>query len=211
MGVIGIFIKFISIIIKSSKFPFRVFCKIKNRMLFGHFGAKSRVYSPIRVLGYKNIYIGTSVMIHSHSWLQAVPLTGFFPKLLIGDNSTLGDFVHIVSTSLVKIGKNVLIANNVYISDNAHEYERINIPVKMQSIKQLRKVILGDGCWVGEHVSIIGASVGKNSIIGANSVVTHDIPDYCVAVGSPAYIIKRYNFTSHQWEKTDKKGKFLKL
>ena len=50
-----------------------------------------------------------------------------------------------------------------------------------------------------------------NSVVGANSVVTHDIPDYCIAVGSPAYIIKRYNFTSHQWEKTDKKGNFLKL
>ena len=90
-----------------------------------------------------------------------------------------------------------------------HCFEDINTPIKNQPIKQLKIVVIGEGCWIGEHVSIIGASVGKHSVVGANSVVTHDIPDYCVAVGSPARIIKRYNFDTKQWEKTDKDGNFL--
>jgi serine/threonine protein kinase len=90
-----------------------------------------------------------------------------------------------------------------------HSFEDISVPIKDQPIKQLKNVVIGEGCWIGEHVSIIGASIGKHSVVGANSVVTHDIPDYCVAVGSPAYIIKRYNFESRKWEKTDRKGNFI--
>ena len=48
---------------------------------------------------------------------------------------------------------------------------------------------------------ILGASVGKHCVIGANSVVTKDIPDYCVAVGSPAVVVKRYNTINKKWEK----------
>ena len=55
-------------------------------------------------------------------------------------------------------------------------------------------VEIGDGTWIGENVCIIGASIGKQCVIGANSVVLKDIPDYCVAVGLPAKVIKKYNF-----------------
>ena len=54
-----------------------------------------------------------------------------------------------------------------------------------------------------------GASIGKHCVIGANSVVIHDIPDYCVAVGAPARIVKRYDFSAQQWRKTDQKGNFI--
>lgn len=98
---------------------------------------------------------------------------------------------------------------SVYVSDNVHEYEDITQPIHKLPVKQLKKVILGEGCWIGEHACIIGASIGKHSVVGANAVVTHDIPDYCIAVGTPAYIIKRYNQDTHKWEKTDKKGNFI--
>ena len=100
-------------------------------------------------------------------------------------------------------------ADKVYISDNLHNYEDINAPVHSQAIKQLNPVIIGEVSWLGENVCIIGASVGKQSVIGANSVVTKDIPDYCVAVGAPAYIIKRYNFETKQWERTNPDGTFI--
>lgn len=77
-----------------------------------------------------------------------------------------------------------------------------------QPIKQLNHVRIGEGAWLGENVCIIGASVGKQSVIGANSVVSKDIPDYCVAVGAPAIIVKRYNFDKNQWEKTFPDGTF---
>ena len=70
-------------------------------------------------------------------------------------------------------------------------------------MKQLNEVLIGEGSWIGENVCIIGAFVGKNSIVGANSVVTNNIPDYCVAVGAPARVIKRYDHKDNQWVKNN--------
>jgi acetyltransferase-like isoleucine patch superfamily enzyme len=61
--------------------------------------------------------------------------------------------------------------------------------------------VIGEGSWLGENVCVIGASIGKHCVIGANSVVTKDIPDYSVAVGIPAKVIKKYNFNKCEWEK----------
>jgi acetyltransferase-like isoleucine patch superfamily enzyme len=69
--------------------------------------------------------------------------------------------------------------------------------------------MIGDGAWLGENVCVIGASVGKQSVVGANSVVMQDIPDYCVAVGTPAKIIKRYSFEKKEWLRTNEKGEFI--
>lgn len=63
-------------------------------------------------------------------------------------------------------------------------------------------VSIGDDTWIGTNVVIAGTiKIGKHCVIGANSVVTTDIPDYCVAVGSPCRVIKKYNKSSGLWEK----------
>ena len=92
-----------------------------------------------------------------------------------------------------------MIADKVYISDNLHEYTNVCIPIIEQPIIQKKNVSIGSGSWIGENVCIIGATIGKHCVIGANSVVTHDIPDFSVAVGSPAKIIKRYDFSQNKW------------
>ena len=99
--------------------------------------------------------------------------------------------------------KHVLTADNVYITDNLHNYENVEMPIKMQGIKQISTVHIGEGTWIGENACIIGAKVGKNCVVGANAVVTKDIPDYCVVIGAPARIIKRYNLKSTVWEKVE--------
>ena len=61
-------------------------------------------------------------------------------------------------------------------------------------------IIIGDGVWIGQNAIILpGVSIGDKSIIGAGSVVTHDVPSYCVAVGNPARIIKKYSNTEKKW------------
>ena len=89
----------------------------------------------------------------------------------------------------------------MYISDNLHGYKDIKTPIWKQPIVQNRDVEIGEGSWIGENVCILGVHIGKHCVIGANSVVTHDIPDYSVAVGSPAKVIKRYDFENNQWVK----------
>lgn len=185
---------------------FRIFYQNK----FKHFGRKSRIILPLNLNGVKNITIGESVFVAYKSWLAAVPLTGEAEcKLVIGDGTNIGNFNHIYATKSITIGKNVLTADKVYISDNLHGYEDVAIPIIHQQIKQIGTVVIGDGTWIGENVCIIGAKVGKNCVIGANSVVTKNIPDFCVAVGAPSYIIKKFCQNSNEWKKTDKVGNFL--
>ena len=71
------------------------------------------------------------------------------------------------------------------------------------------EVEIGENSWIGENVCVIGCKIGRNSIIGANSVVTKDIPSYCVAVGSPARIVKRFDLGLNLWRKSDEKGDFI--
>lgn len=96
----------------------------------------------------------------------------------------------------------MLFSPNIYITDCDHEYRNINIPVKDQGIVQRdQSVSIGEGSYIGINTVIVGnVKIGKHCVIGANSVVTKDIPDYCVAVGSPAKILKKYNLTSQLWE-----------
>jgi acetyltransferase-like isoleucine patch superfamily enzyme len=179
------------------------------KLTLGSIGKGSKLIKPTLSEG-KRIFIGSKVYINLNAWLACVPLTGDTNcKLIIGDGTYIGRFSHIYATSKIEIGKKVLMADKVYISDNLHSYENINLPVIDQPVKQASAVLIADGAWLGENVCVVGASVGRNSVVGANSVVTKDIPDYCVAIGSPAVIIKRYNFDNQQWQKTDKDGQFI--
>lgn len=191
----------------------KLFSFIRNRKYsrsFKSFGEDSYIDNPLNISGSENISIGKNVYIAYKSWLTAVPYTGNLDcELRIGNGVKIGNFNHIFSTHRVIIEDNVLTADKVYISDNLHSYEDINLPVIAQPIKQCKDVVIKEGSWLGENVCIIGSCIGKHCIIGANSVVTKDIPDYCVAVGAPAKIIKRYCFKTSEWKKTDSFGNYI--
>jgi acetyltransferase-like isoleucine patch superfamily enzyme len=183
------------------KYCCRLLWNILNRRRFGKLGKYSFIKSALKLQGCKQIYIDDRVIINDKCWLAALPLTGAITCCLeIGEGSIIGHFNHIYCTKNIKIGKYVLTADKVYISDNLHGYSDIAKPIMKQSIIQKGAVEIGDGSWLGENVCVLGAKIGRNCVIGANSVVTHDIPDYCVAAGLPAKIIKRYNQRSNLWE-----------
>ncbi len=172
---------------------------------FGAIGKSVYIFSPMQIDGAKNIFIDNGVHIGYKTWLAALPQTGAEEcSLVIGEDCSLGNFNHIYATHSICFEKKVLTADKVYISDNVHDYHDIKLAIKEQPIVQKRDVRIGEGAWLGENVCVIGASVGKHSVVGANSVVTKDIPDYCVAVGIPAKIIKRYDFEKKEWIKIDK-------
>lgn len=166
---------------------------------FKYFGNGISLVSPDDIQGEEYIEIHDNVSINTMIWLLALKQDDCIPKLIIKEGVNIGRFAHIVSLRNVILEKNVLIADKVYISDNIHEYKDILIPIKNQVIKFKSDVVIGENSWIGENVSIIGVKIGKHCIIGANSVVTKDIPDYCVAVGSPALIIKKYNIQESKW------------
>lgn len=110
----------------------------------------------------------------------------------IGNGSEIGERCRISIANSLDIGEKVLLSPNVYITDCDHEYRDINVPVIDQGIVQKgQKVSIGGGSYIGINAVIVGnVKIGKHCVIGANSVVTKDVPDYCVAVGSPARMIK---------------------
>lgn len=93
----------------------------------------------------------------------------------------------------LNMGEKVLLSPNVYITDCDHEYCNLEVPVIDQGVVQRGQTVsIGDGSYIGINAVIVGnVKIGKHCVIGANSVVTKDVPDYCVAVGSPSRVIKK--------------------
>jgi lipopolysaccharide O-acetyltransferase len=130
------------------------------------------------------------------------------PLIHIGTDVSMNDYVHIGAVESVTIGDRVLIASKVFISDHVHgSYGRDGIhsdPRVAPAVRPLSAapVIIEDDVWLGEFVSVLaGTRIGKGSIIGTMSTVVRDIPAYSVAVGSPARVIKQFNFSNGVWEK----------
>lgn len=158
----------------------------------------------------KNVYIGKHCNLKGKDKIvleDAViirPFTQIWTNngsIKIGNGSEIGERCRISITNSLNIGKKVLLSPNIYITDCDHEYRNINISVIDQGIVQnYQKVSIGDGSYIGINSVIVGnVKIGKHCVIGANSTVTKDIPDYSVAVGNPAKIIKVYE--KNKWVK----------
>lgn len=157
------------------------------------------IHRPLKIQGHAFIHIAAGVFIHDHTWLGAYALDDNIPELRFEEGVCIGHYNHFSCAGKIVFGRNALTADKVFITDNTHAFDRIDVPISQQPIRRLKPVIIGDGAWIGENVSIIGCSIGKNSVIGANSVVTKDIPDYCVAAGNPARILQRYDHATQAW------------
>ncbi|PUE42383.1 DapH/DapD/GlmU-related protein [Limnohabitans sp. Bal53] len=174
----------------------------KNK--FKNFGRRTRLVFPIAIESPGNISLGDDIYIAAQTCLATRPLSPYSPcTLRIGDGCKIGRFNHIYATGSIILHQNVLTANGVYISDNYHDYRDIQSPIVNQPVLQGGHVEIGEGTWIGHNACVLGVRIGRNCVIGANSVVTHDIPDYCVAVGAPAKIIKRYDPDSNTWRRAD--------
>lgn len=166
---------------------------------YRHIGRHSVVMKPIQIDGANNISIGNKTYIAHGAWLLGRTRKDNQPSLKIGDHVQIGHYAHITAGYNIEIQDSVLLADKVYISDIGHSYQNIDLPILAQNERILGQVLIGSGSWIGENVCIIGASVGKNCVVGANSVVISDIPDFCVAVGAPARIVKQYDVIEKRW------------
>jgi acetyltransferase-like isoleucine patch superfamily enzyme len=172
------------------------------RHVFASLGLRSSVINPLKIAHPEYIHVGRQVTINSFTWLGVYPQPGFDrPRLEIGDGSEVGHFNHITCVNCVKLGAKVLTADRVHISDNEHVFADIKVPIIDQGVTSRGPVDIGEGTWLGENVNVLSCRIGKHCVVGANSVVISDIPDYSVAVGVPARVVKRYNLEKGQWLK----------
>tara|TARA_A100001035_G_scaffold181136_1_gene144054 strand:+ start:1009 stop:1599 length:591 start_codon:yes stop_codon:yes gene_type:complete len=191
----------------------KIYRKVINKIFtfiysfsFKKLGHKSVLSVPFLVEGAKYISIGKKVYVRSNAWMSALNHENYKSndvKLSIGESTYIGRNAHIVALKNIRIGKDVLIGDNVYIADNYHIFDRIDLPYKDQGIGFKSQVVVGDGTWVGENVCIISSKIGKQCIVGANSLVIDDVPDYTMVAGSPARIIKKFNHRSKIWQRVD--------
>lgn len=178
---------------------YRIKTQIILKGKFYSIGKKTVINKPMQLDDTQTVKLGNSVYIAQYCWLMGHGKDKI--TMQIDDNTTIGHFAHIIAYHSVKIEKSVLIADRVFISDCTHSYNNIDLPVLFQKVNNISNVKIGEGTWIGENVCILGASIGKHCVIGSNSVVTKDIPDFCVAIGAPAKIIKKYDKINNEWQK----------
>ena len=170
---------------------------------FGGFGRGSSLGWPTGpVFGERCIWIGSDTLIAPHVTLSAGMAnwekTFTEPVVRIGDRCLIGRGTAIVGHLAIDIGDDVYTGMNVYITDQNHGYEDLNLPIGVQ-VPSVKPVTIGPGSWIGSGAVILpGATIGAHVVIGANSVVRGEIPDYSVVVGVPGRVVRRHNGTEWQ-------------
>lgn len=162
-----------------------------QRPRFARLGRHAVIHPPILMTSPDSISIGDGTVIMEHAFLNVKPGAGS-ASLTIGDRVYVGRFAHINALKNVVIEDDVLINHKVTLGDESHRFEDTTVPILSQGTFFDGGVLLRRGCWIGTGSIIMpGVTVGRNSVVGANSVVTADVPDYTVVAGAPAREIRK--------------------
>ncbi len=177
------------------------------RFFFSRIGTHSVITGRSRIVGYRHIEIGENCWIGDNLRLEAVcSYAGikYSPFLSIGNNVCINQNFHCTCAEKVSIGDGTSFTANCGVFDIIHPYNDINVNPREAVIKT-DPVIIGKDCLVGMNSVILpGTQIGNHCVIGANSVVSGIFPDYCVIVGAPAKVIKKYDFISKDWIRVEK-------
>lgn len=184
---------------------------IQYKPLFKEYHYSDIIKNPIQITP-EYIELGENVTIWYHGRILGVSKYNditFNPSIILHDGVKIQQNIHLTCANSIEIGDNTAIAANVTITDINHPYTNINIPIERQNL-EVSPVKIGKDCKIYNNVVILpGTIIGNHVTIGANSVVLGTIPDNCVAVGMPARIVKKYDYSSGLWKKTDKGGNFI--
>lgn len=171
---------------------------------------------PRRIHGSDRMHIGDDVTLGPGSLLVALDAypspqmqdrrrasTGqsFESRIVIGNRVTATGGLTLAAHQEIVIEDDVLLASNINMTDGLHGYTHANEPYKYQPIFRITPIRVCRGSWIGQNVMVMpGVTIGELAIIGANSVVTHDIPPRCIALGAPARVTKRWNDAAQRWD-----------
>lgn len=174
---------------------------------FKYLGVGTSISKPFFCGNANYIEIGKNCHIGMSSDFSIAKQNGSHGNISLGDNVWITARCQIFSLIEVRIDDDVMIASNVFISDYSHGYKYGNIPYKEQPYEPSGAVHIGKGAWIGQNVVILqGVTIGKQCIIGANSIVRDSIPHNCIAAGVPARVIQVWDVNLNKWVKViDKK------
>ena len=174
---------------------------VTYKLFFGRFGNKSYIGKPVSLIGTKDIFIEDRVRIYPGVRMEVHNGA----RIIIKENSSIGQNFHITAGSEdLVIDKNTTISGNVFVTNIDHGYQDIDKHILDQDFS-IKTTKIGEGCFIGYGAAIqAGTVLGKHCVVGTNSVVRGEYPDYCVIVGVPGRVIKRYNPNTKIWERINK-------
>lgn len=167
--------------------------RIRGYVLYKHkfmrWGKRAAIWYPDRIVGSKYMSIGDNVYILHHARLETVQhKNGMHGRLEIGDGTSIEERCHIIAGGVMRIGKDCVISADVYISDCNHGYSRKD-KIMSQAL-EVKETTIGNHCFIGIGAKIMpGVTIGDYSVIGAQAVVTHNVPEGGIVAGVPAKLI----------------------
>lgn len=165
---------------------------------FRYFG-KSKICRYVDFVNPQYVSIGDGTLIQGHCIIEAWAFSEFHNgEIVIGNNCAIGEYTHITAANRIIIGDNLQTGRFVLVTDNSHgktDGSDLNKAPSKREIISKGEVIIGNNVWIADKVSIMaGVKIGDGVIIAANSVVTHDLPSYCLAAGVPAKVVKLFKY-----------------
>ena len=172
---------------------------------FASFGKGVRIHRScdLKKASAKYISIGDRVLIERNTWFNVPEASKDRAVIILEDDVKFQRGCIISGRNAIHIGQNSMVGPSAFITDHLHAFEDVTTPIANQGITPGGTIRIEEGCWIGFGAAIVCSEgelvVGRNSVIGSNSLVTRSVLPYSVVVGNPARIVKRYDPLSKRW------------
>jgi len=163
----------------------RIHWELMRREAFARWPLHGNVLEALRE---GRLEVGAGVLFEPGVWLTAPDQA----RIRIGAGSFLNIGVMVAAMELVEIGEHCMFANGCFVTDGNHRFDDPDKPVPWQGFTTKGPTRIGDNVWCGANVVVTsGVTIGERCVIGANSVVTTDLPAFSIAAGAPAKVLKQ--------------------
>jgi acetyltransferase-like isoleucine patch superfamily enzyme len=168
----------------------RIHWELLRREAFARWPLHGNVLEALRE---GRLEVGAGTLLEPDVWITAPGEA----RVRIGAGTFLNLGVMIAAERLVEIGDHCMLANGCFVSDSSHRYDDPERPITWQGFHSKGPTTIGDNCWLGANVVVTsGVSIGERCVIGANSVVTRDVEPFSLAVGAPAQVLRKIEYSS---------------